>query len=185
MAYPSTLISTIQDFVAETAPGGGTLRGQEPGVVDGLRRCLRNIELRTVPRNREGYQKWLDEHTGLCLSTLSVKIQPWGTVRKCINMFMRSCLCDHYLRAYYALERVEPWAEAPIDSIVATVLKRDAGRGRLPEWPGLKHLQPHVHQLFQSHAQQMALREGFTSAAFLDLRLWVRFRTATQQVAEG
>jgi hypothetical protein len=101
----------------------------------------------------------------------------WGLARKCINLFLRDALYNHYLRVTYALHASEHLYELPLDSVVARGLKRFAGRGKLPMWPGLCGLTPEVSDGFQAVAQQLAAQEGI-ARVHLDLVLWTAGRTA-------
>lgn len=174
---PIDLTAVIQEFMAVTAPAGNALRNQERGVVRKIQEQLRLVDLDGVPLDSaEEYEQWLDARTEDILRALQVKIRPWGTVRKAINLFMRACICDHHLRVRYTLERVEPLAEMPLDCIVADALKREAGRGRLPVWPGLKHLDKEAHRKFQVFAAAHTKRLGLPARVYLDYYLWLRNR---------
>ena len=167
----------MQDFVAVGALGGNALRNQEPGVVTTIQAHLATLPLRDVPStSAESYELWLDSRTEEILSGLRVEVRPWGTVRKALNLFMRACICDFYLRGQYALERVEPLAEMPLDGVVAIALKREAGRGRLPVWPGLKRLTSDAHRRFQAFATGYAQRLGLPARVYLDNYLWLKNR---------
>jgi hypothetical protein len=123
-----------------------------------------------------GYEHWLDLQTDEILSSMPDGTRPWGTVRKAMNLFMRACISDHYLRANLNLDRYETWAELPLDSIVAIALKRAAGRGQLPQWPGLKHLDRETHKEFQEFALRYTQELELPARIFLDYRLWLKGR---------
>ena len=88
-------------------------------------------------------------------------------------MFLRGCVLNHYLREAYGLDRIETWLEIPLDSVVAGALKREAGWGALPVWPGLKWLKRERSAKFQEFAQRYAKQRGFRSLAHLDIQLWM------------
>jgi hypothetical protein len=77
-----------------------------------------------------------------------------------INIFLRDCLYTTYLDAAFGLRKNEPYFELPLDSITATHLKRAAGRGKLPAWPGVKHLTKSLNAEFQKAAAAEAARRG-------------------------
>jgi hypothetical protein len=171
------LIKVMQDFIAVAAPSGAALRNQEPGVQGAIQKHLAKINLRGIPSESERrYVRWLDARTDEILDGLTVRVRPWGSVRKALNLFMRACICDHYLRSRYALNKIEPLAEMPLDSIVARVLKQKAGRGKLPVWPGLKWLRSSANRKFQAFAADYARERGFPVRVYLDNYLFVENR---------
>ncbi|MCC6906311.1 MAG: hypothetical protein IT430_00090 [Phycisphaerales bacterium] len=176
------LVAITQEYIAVDMTGGTALRNQEPGVVAGIRTGLCKITLAGVAETIDTgmYERWLDDQTDALLHSVDVKVRvstrPWGTARKALNLFMRGCVCDHLLRAAHHLDRVEAAAELPLDGVVAIRLKQLAGRGRLPEWPGLKHLTRDDHRLFQIFAAQEAERRGMRARIYLDYLLWLRAR---------
>jgi len=170
-------IRLLQEFNAVGALGGNALRNQERGVVRAIQSHLVGFQLRGIPSHQAvAYEQWLDDRTEGILAALQVQVRPWGTARKAINLFMRACICDHYLRREYHLERIEPLAEIPLDRIVATALKQRAGRGRLPAWPGLKHLGRPAHREFQRFASEYAQELHLPARVYLDNYLWLRNR---------
>ena len=90
-----------------------------------------------------------------------------------MNLFLRSCLYNHYLRKAYGLSAIESWLEIPLDSVVAKALRREATSGELPPWPGLKHLTPEAHARFQSYADKSAKHRGLPARVLLDNYLWL------------
>ncbi|MBL8760806.1 MAG: hypothetical protein JNL50_05825 [Phycisphaerae bacterium] len=175
--HSADLNSLIQNFIAVVAPSGGVLRNQEPGVIAGIQSALRDICLRGIPmQDAAAYLGWLDAQTAMVLDRLRVRVRPWGSVRKALNMFMRSCICESRLRVEYGLDGVEAWAEMPLDSVVACALKREAGREKLPAWPGLKHLDRATSDAFQESALECTRRRGLPARLFLDYDLWLKNR---------
>ena len=167
----------LQEFNAVAALGGNALRNQERGVVRAIQTCLADIQLRDIPDTpAEAYEEWLDHRTGEILGGLQVQVRPWGTVRKAINLFMRACICDHYLRREFYLERIEPLAEIPLDGIVAGALKRRAGHGQLPVWVALKWLKKDEHRKFQVFAAEYARELHLPARVYLDNYLWLENR---------
>ncbi len=171
------LIDITQEFMAVSSTGGSTLRNQEPGVVRAIQARLGKLALGGIPTDsRDEYERWLDGTTNRLLRGVPAQIRPWGTARKATNLFLRACICDHLLRAEFRLSKIELWAEMPLDSVVTTALKRRAGRGQLPGWPGLKRLKHQENHEFQVFAQHYALQLGLPNRLYLDYYLWLRNR---------
>ena len=177
MSGRTDFIDTIQRFVAVECIGASALRGQGAGVIDAVREYLAELELGRIPqRSRPHFEAWLDCHTEGILETLPIPNRPWGAARKGLDLFLRSVLYNHYLRAAYSIGAVEAWLEVPLDSVVGNALKRKAGRGALPQWPGLKHLTPEANAEFQQFAEELAKQMGLSARVFLDNYLWLRNR---------
>ena len=173
MSEPIDFLKVIQQFVAVDAVGITALRNQGLGVLRATREFLCNVDLRTVPTSsQQHYQEWLDSTTEAILAVLPVQNRPWGTARKALNLFMRACICEHHLRIAYGLDKVERWAEIPVDGVMARALKKEAGRGVLPLWRGLKHLKRVDHRPFQDFAIQYASSLGLPAPVYLDNYLW-------------
>jgi len=173
---PKTFIPTVQRMVAVTAVGPSALRGQGAGVLGAAQRFLASMSLARIPRSSEPrFQAWLHRQTDTLLEYLPVEGRPWGAARKAINLFLRDTLYNQYLSKGFILEKLEPWLELPLDSAVVRGLKSRAGRGILPSWPGLKHLEPDVSELFQSFATEQAFSFGI-ERVHLDMYLWLENR---------
>ena len=114
------------------------------------------------------YAAWLDRSTRILQRKLPAADRQWGVARKVINLFMRQCLYNAYLSRKYGLARFQKDMEIPLDSRVFRGLKKDAGRGKLPVWPRLKCLKKKTSETFQSHARDLAAREGLPGRVFLD-----------------
>jgi len=154
-------VKVIQQYVAIASVGVSAVRGQAPGTRWAAVAYLAQIDLGRLPRHARGrYAQWLDARTGDLRDRLPGRNKPWGVARKAMNLFMRGCLYNHYLRKEYGLAKVEPWLEIPLDSVTAKALKKHAGRGALPRWPGLKRLTPRVNRAFQDYASTRAEELG-------------------------
>lgn len=138
------LVDTTRKYLAVIVIGGSTLRNQGEGTVrrvqDYLLDSVNLANLATKHASAARYDAWLDGHTDRLLAAIGGKHRPWGTARKAMNMFVRACICNHHLRERFDLGRLEPVAEMPLDSVSAKALKVFAGRGGLPQWPGLRGL---------------------------------------------
>jgi len=118
-----------------------------------------------------GFAKNLDTATHALCDALPRGARHWGLARKVINIFLRNCLYTTYLDAAFGLHWNEPYFELPLDSITAVHLKRAAGRGRLPAWPGVKHLTEPISAKFQEAATAEADRRRI-SRIHLDAIWW-------------
>jgi hypothetical protein len=173
---PDDFIATMQRGIGVTAVGPSALRGQGKGVLRVTQAYLGAIDLSRIPLSaQDKYMDWLDERTELLLDTLPLTNRPWGAARKAINLFMRDVLYNRYLNDHFALAKLEPWLEVPLDSAVAKGLKNRAGYGRLPQWPGLKNLKSEISQKFQVFAMQHAQTQRI-ERVHLDVYLWLENR---------
>ena len=174
----SDLPHVIKQFIAIAAVGTGTVRGQRRGVQAALRKYLSKLDLRRVPKAPRDFRQWLDRKTKGALRAMEgvARGRPWGLARKGVNLFLRDCLYNYYLRREYGLARMGPWLEIPLDSVVAGELRKlakKAGRGPLPVWRGLKRLTPEENARFQDFAFWYARKKvGLSAVVFLDNYLW-------------
>jgi len=177
----SDLHSFIKQFISIACIGPGTVHGQRPGVQAAIRVYLGRIPLGRVPKTQPRFRQWLDRKTegALCAMKGVARGRPWGLARKAVNLFLRDCLYNHYLRRKYGLARMETWLEIPLDSVVARELKKleklkkRTGRAALPMWRGLKRLTPEENARFQDFASWYARKKvGLSATVFLDNYLW-------------
>jgi len=156
------LLQAFQSRAARIAVGASTVRGRgNSGVVAASRRYLRELDLRKFGQpSKLGFTKALDMGTYGLLNALPQCARHWGLARKVINIFLRDCLYTTYLDTAFALRKNKPYFELPLDSITAGHLKRVAGRGKLPAWPGVKHLTESLIAKFQDAATVEAVRIG-------------------------
>lgn len=176
MIKPNDFIETMQRRTGVTAVGPSALRGQGRGVLKAAQEYLSFIDLSRIPiSSHDEYQHWLDDHTNSLLEKLPILNRPWGAARKALNLFMRDTLYNQYLNKHYGIEKLESLMEIPLDSAVAKGLKRHAGRGRLPHWPGLKSLNPDMSTKFQEYAMEYARAKNI-ARVHLDVYLWIENR---------
>lgn len=171
------LLDLIKRFVVVEAVGTSAVRGQPPKTKATIHEFLAQIDLQELPRSsRESFDTWLDNLTHGLQRKLPSPAKPWGIARKAINLFLRSCLYNHYLREAYGVDQIAHWLEIPLDSVVAKELKRSAPRGALPRWAGLGGLTAEHSKAFQRRASELAAELGFPSRVFLDNYLWLKGR---------
>lgn len=173
---PANFIPTVRQMVSVTAVGPSALRGQGKGVLKASQEFLASLSLARIPKSSATeFRNWLDRQTESLLDQLPIKGRPWGAARKAINLFLRDTLYNKYLSSEFGIGRIEPWLEVPLDSAVARGLKAEAGRGGLPQWPGLKHLRSAVSDTFQvfasTHANSLEIER-----VHLDMYLWLENR---------
>ncbi len=152
----------IQSRVARVSVGASTVRGRgNSGVVAASRRYLRQLNLSKFghPTKAE-FAKNLDADTHALCNALPHGARHWGLARKVMNIFLRDCLYTTYIDAAFDLRKNEAYFEIPLDSITAVHLKRAAGRGKLPAWPGVKHLTEKLSSRFQEAATAEAVRRS-------------------------
>lgn len=170
-------IHTIQSRAARIAVGPSAVRGRgHSGVSQAARDYLRTVRLSRFGTQKEKtFFRALDDATeGLRLS-LPKKAQKWGLARKIMNIFLRDCVYTSYLADEYNLLRAECFFEIPLDSITVGALKKSAGRGRLPRWPGVVHVTPELSSIYQLAAQTEAEQFGI-ARLHLDALWWSSHR---------
>jgi hypothetical protein len=122
---------------------------------------LRQLNLKAFGQStKEQFAERLDAATAELRDSLPRGARHWGLARKVVNIFLRDCLYTTYLDSAYSLRNVEAYLELPLDSITAIHLKRAAGRGKLPAWPGVKHLTERLSAKFQEAASSEAARQS-------------------------
>jgi len=88
-----------------------------------------------------------------------------------MNIFLRDALYTTYLCEKFRLREAESFFEVPLDSITAGHLRRNAGRGVLPRWKGVKHLTPEANERYQEYAEDLAKPRG-VAKVHLDTYWW-------------
>ena len=172
MSKPAFL-RTIQSRTARVAIGASTVRGRgNTGTVAAARAFLRSLPLqRFALRNASKFAQALDRTTNDLRAALPRTARHWGLARKILNIFLRDCLYTTYLAEAYRLQRAERLLELPLDSITAGQLRRAAGRGALPRWPGVRHVTPDISARFQAAAEKEA-RDRKIARIHLDALWW-------------
>lgn len=175
---PDSFCADMQRYIATTTIGPSALRNQgSPGVIEKAQLFLAALDVGMfVVKDERSFLSVLDSATADLQHRLPADSQHWGAARKALNLFLRDVCYNRFISLRHPLAVLEPWLEIPLDNLVATALKRRAGRGGLPSWPGLKRLTPAVSQKFQSTARDWADAEGI-SRVHLDMRIWLRERT--------
>jgi hypothetical protein len=88
-----------------------------------------------------------------------------------MNIFLRDALYTTYLSEKHRLDTAEKFLEIPLDSITSGHLRKRAGRGVLPRWKGVKHLNSDASDRYQDYAAELAQACGF-ARVHLDTYWW-------------
>jgi len=175
-------IRDLQRFTALSAVNVTALRRQGVGVIGRIQDYLAKLDLSGLSalHDEDGFGLWLQNTTQGMVSSKGGPEIRWGAARKALNLFLRDALYSKYLSRQYVLEHVEKWLEVPLDSVVAQYLKREAGRGQLPVWNGLRHLRPEESEQFQRYASRLARQRGL-ARVHLDVGIWVNNRVQSDR----
>jgi hypothetical protein len=84
---------------------------------------------------------------------------------------VRDCFYSTYLCDPFKLSKAEQLFEIPLDSITAKSLRKGMGRGKLPQWPGVKRVTPELNADYQSAATELAA-ERDVARVHLDALWW-------------
>jgi hypothetical protein len=178
--YRDDLVDRIQRFVADTCVDVTMLRCQGPDVARKIIGYLgehSDMLAEFAACEPNGFGQRLDEQTQAVLHILKPLVPgkgPWGTVRKALNIYLRSALYNCFLRDRYGLERLETLFEIPLDSRVANGLRAEPEGKQLKAWPGLKYLKKEQSDLCQACALKVAQRKQLPARVYLDHEMWAR-----------
>lgn len=168
----------LQRFVANSGITQSAVRlGPDHPGIRGLSKIAAKfcseLNLAELPQS-DLYPADLDRWTQSLREKFPEGAQYWGTVRKCINIFMRDAAYNAYLRQRYNLALLEGVLEVQLDG--------DVGRGLLREpeatneklfqsWRSIIGLSPELHAASQHVASLVAQRKGMLRV-HLDLFYW-------------
>jgi hypothetical protein len=124
------------------------------------RHFLTHLNLRYFATSRERlFRARLDEATWHHSRSLPKGTKSWGSARKVLNIFLREALYTSYLAQYSGIAKAERFLDVPLDSITGKRLREHAGRGGLPQWPGVKHLTVGDSDQYQALARLIASQQ--------------------------
>ena len=168
-------IQFLRERQASISIGASTARRMGPkGTIQAARAFLMKLEIKRFHKKSEAaFLLELEAVTNELSASLPPVANNWGSARKFLNIFLRGCAYNKFLSEHYAMHRLEPWLEVPLDSHVAKGLKKIAGRGNLPKWPGVIHLSREDSKLFQQFSIGVAKSDG-VNRVDLDVRFWRR-----------
>jgi len=172
LPIPRDLLLALQARAARGALGASSMRSAgAKGAVRAGRAFLCEVDLgdfRTASASR--FRAALDGNTEGLQQAFPRQARHWGLARKGLNLFLRECLSNAYLRDAYSLQMAEPSYEVPLDSITGTTLHRLSG-GSLPRWETLRDLTEKVSDEFQAVAARIAEERGI-ARVHLDAIWW-------------
>lgn len=167
------LLKAIQHHIARVAINSSSMRGAgSPGVIAAARAFLGELSLRPFGTSSESkFRSLLDDATRNLVLALPRKAQRWGRARKGLNIFLRDCLYNTYLREEYRLALAEDFFEVPLDSIIGARLVKKSPKGTLPRWKAVRALTEDASTKYQAMASTLAAKEGF-ARVHLDAVWW-------------
>jgi hypothetical protein len=159
--------------VARLAIGASTVRGKKSkGVIPNSRRFLRSIRLQSFGvSDGAAFRRVLDRTTHRLARKLPKHSRQWGLARKVLNIFLRDCLYNFYLRRAHSLHLAERFLELPLDSITARQVRQDTRRKKPAAWPGVRRLPKTLSDEYQNAAQEIARKMGM-ARVHLDALWW-------------
>lgn len=169
---PSPFVAAVQARTARVAVGPSAVRKQGKGCAKHAREFFEGLDLaRFRSKDQATFRTTLDVVTAELTAALPKKSRSWGLSRKLLNIFLRDALYTTYLKDSFCLGEIEAFLEVPLDSITAAKIKRAAGRGALPVWPGVKNLPPSLSDRLQGAAEAQARSRG-VARVHLDTFWW-------------
>ena len=166
------LLHAAHSRVARLAIGPSTVRGKKgKGVIQNSRRFLRSIRLQSFGVSDAAFRRVLNRTTDQLARKLPKHSRQWGLARKVLNIFLRDCLYNFYLRRAHSLHRAERFLELPLDSITARQVRQDTRRKKPTAWPGVRRLPKTLSDEYQNAAQEIARKKGM-ARLHLDALWW-------------
>lgn len=169
----SDLLRYIQSHVARGAITPSLARGRgRKGTIAKARSFLRQLDLRPFGTTVAAtFSDRLDQRTAELLRHFPPSAKQWGLARKALNVFLRDCLYNFYLRRANRLDKAEGLFELPLDSITGTLIRREVGPRRLPPWRGLRGIDRQANAVYQALAADAARTYGI-HRVHLDAYWW-------------
>lgn len=170
-------LQLLQKRIGSTTVGPSTARGMgPPGTIQAARKFLQGVDIaRFVKPSEAAFQAELDAVTLELKKALPKEARNWGSARKFLNIFLRTCAYNKYLCEQFQLQTIEPWLEVPLDSHVAKGLNSEdiPAVPPLPRWTTVIGLEKRDNRKYQEFASVVAERDG-AHRADLDLKYWRR-----------
>lgn len=168
-------IKLIQKREANISIGPSTLRGQGPaGTIKGAREFLSQLDLKEFEEifSEEQFDKRLGENTKKLMGQFPEGAKKnFGAARKALNIFLEHAFYNRFLSEKYNLHKLESFLELPLDNNNAKILRKRAGKNKLPRFRGIKYLESETHEKYQEYAKKLAKSEGIPRI-YLDLKFW-------------
>lgn len=169
-----TLIRAIRRRLARTTASASAVRGAPKGTAKAGRQFLQDLDLEQFgTRDRRLFRQLLDLETARLAAVLPGQPQrTWGVARKLINLFLRECAYNVYVRETFHLGRSERLLELPLDSHTAEEVIRRS-KGTTARWTGVNRLDAAQSEAFQTDAALLAQKLGILRV-HLDVLFWHR-----------
>ena len=168
-------LKLIQKRVVNAAIGPSTLRNQGAPVTGTAKEFLSNLDLNELKNidSSDEFGVFLNNKTTKLKNKFSDGAKNFGTARKAINVFIEEAFYNKFLSTYYGLDSLVSYLEIPLDSGVATGLKKDAAdRGiKLSNGVTIKNLTEEINKEYQKFASELA-KEKNIARIYLDLVYW-------------
>ncbi len=166
-------IEYLKHRTVKLAIGNSTLRNQgAAGVAEAAREFLANVDLKSFSVDTvQMFSDVLDRATADLTEALPEGARNWGTARKALNIFLRDCLYNQFLCSHFALSHIHPWLEVPLDSHVASGLRKTSHKKEVPKWGTIRKLERGDSRKYQVVAAKVAEKIG-CHRVDLDIYLW-------------
>ena len=167
------LLQQMQQRTAGVAVVPSAVRGPESkGVLPASREFLAKMDLSSFGTDDRGkFNRVLNRQTRALTAALPARERHFGLARKVLNLFLRECLYNAYLRQAYGLERAETFLELPLDSFTARGVRVRSPKASIPKWLGVRGVTAEASKAYQTRAEELAAEEGF-ARVHLDLYYW-------------
>jgi hypothetical protein len=168
------LLQQMQVRTAMVAVAPSAVRGtNSAGVMPAARGFLGKMDLSVFGTDDlRQFSRQLNRQTKALTAALPSKERHFGLARKVLNLFLRECVYNAYLRVAYSLGLVEPFLELPLDSFTARGVRVRSLKGSVPTWFGVRKLTAEASKVYQLRAAELAAEEGL-ARVHLDLYYWM------------
>jgi hypothetical protein len=166
-------LQQMQERTAGVSVAPSAVRGPDSaGVIPAARGFLAKADLSVFATNDlRKFSNQLSRQTKSLMAALPLKERHFGLARKVLNLFLRECLYNAYLKQAFHLERSEALLELPMDSFTARGVRVRSPKGSVPKWLGVRKLTPEASKVYQARATELAIEAGL-DRVHLDLYYW-------------
>lgn len=163
-------LKALQVREARIAIGASSMRGRgSKGAVRAGRDFLKHLSLsRFGTSDPQKFRSALNMATGGLRDSFPKGSRHWGLARKGLNIFLRDCFYNVFLRKAYHLDRAEKFLEVPLDSLVGKKLHE---REDAPRWKTIRGLKAEDSDKYQDAASKCARSMGI-ARVHLDVFWW-------------
>lgn len=163
-------LKALQVREARIAIGSSSMRGRgSKGAVKAGRHFLNRLSLsRFGTSDQQKFTSALNAATDGLKDAFPRGSRYWGLARKGLNIFLRDCFYNVFLRKAYRLDRAEKFLEVPLDSLVGKKLHK---REDAPRWKTIRSLKAEDSDKYQDAASKCARSMGI-ERVHLDVFWW-------------